>query len=132
VLTIAGFTAVAAAVIAALLHARDLVDLGRRAGIRLGLVAPPPERLPEPVERLASDVQRIRADLVVLHPQTPVARRRGLLAAYDDVLVDACRALGLPDRISGVPEGVDRELARLEVEDSLVSAGLIPGRTPGR
>ena len=56
----------------------------------------------------------------------------GVLAAYDVVLVLACRALDVPDTLSGVPEGLEREVARLEVEERLVSVGLIPGRTPGR
>jgi len=132
VLYLAGVTAAMAAVIAVLLHVSDLWHAARRMGVRLGVVAPDPPMLPEPVERLARDVQRIRADLVSLDPHTPVARRLGLLAAYDDALVDACCALGIPDTLSGVPDGLDRELARLEVEDQLVSAGLIPGRTPGR
>ena len=62
----------------------------------------------------------------MLDPQTPVARRRGLLAAYDDALADACRALGLPDLLSDIPDGVERELARLEVEQELVEAGPHP------
>ena len=132
VLYIAMVIAAAAGPIAVVLYARDLARLGRRAGVRLGLVPPPPERLPPPVERLARDVRRIRHDLVVLDPHTPVARRRGLLAAYDDALGDACRAMGLGDRLGDLPEGVERELARLEAEDLLVAAGLIPGRTPGR
>ena len=132
VLFIAGVTATGAAVIAVILYASTLVRAGRRLGVRFGLLPPDEPTLPQPVERLASDVQRIRADLVVLDPHTPVARRRGLLAAYDEALADACRALGLPDLLSGVPNGVDREVVRLEVEQQLVEAGLIPGRTPGR
>ena len=84
------------------------------------------------MERLARDVQRIRADLAGLDPHTPVARRRGVVAAYDDALGDACRALGLPDQLVDLPEGLDREVVRLEVEEQLVSAGLIGARTRGR
>ena len=129
---IAVVTALGAAVVAVVLHGPTLVRTGRRLGLRLGILAPDEPVLPQPVEQVARDVRRIRADLVVLDPQTPVARRRGLLAAYDDALADACRALGLPDLLGDVPDGVDRELARLEVEQGLVEAGLIPGRTPGR
>lgn len=132
ILQVAAVTAGGAAVIAVVLYAPAVVRTGRRLGIRLGVLAPDEPVLPQPVERVARDVRRIRADLVVLDPQTPVARRRGLLAAYDDALADACRALGLPDLLSDIPDGVERELARLEVEQELVEAGLIPGRTPGR
>ncbi len=131
-LSIAGMTAAAAAVIAVVLHLPALVRGSRRLARRLGLVEPEQPSLPEPVERLARDVRRIRTDLTALDPQAPVARRRGLLAAYDGALADACRALDLPDLLSGVPEGVDREVARLAVEERLVAAGLIPARTPGR
>ena len=131
-LFIAGVTAAGAAVVAVALYASELVRADRRLGVRLGLLAPEAPALPEPVERVARDVQRIRADLGTLDPQTPVARRRGMIAAYDDALGDACRALGIPDTLAGVRDGMDREVARLEVEQQLVEAELIPGRTPGR
>ncbi|MGH3345949.1 MAG: hypothetical protein ACRDO4_03120 [Nocardioides sp.] len=130
-LYLGGITAVTAAVIAVVLYGSDLARLARTVGRRLGVIAPDPPSLPEPVERLARDVQRIRADLATMDPHTPVARRRGVLAAYDDALADACRALGIPDTLSGVADGVDREVARLEVEERLIRAGLIPDRTPG-
>ena len=125
-------TAVAAVVIGTVLHGPALARAARRTGVRLGLVAPDPPVLPPAVERLSRDVQRIRADLATLDPHTPVARRRGLVAAYDDALADACRALGIADVLGGLPDGLDREVARLEVEEQLVVAGLIPARTPGR
>jgi hypothetical protein len=84
------------------------------------------------VERLARDLHRIRTDLSALDPHTPVARRRGLVAAYDDALADACRAMGIADLLRDLPDGMDREVARLEVEEQLVDAGLIRARTPGR
>jgi hypothetical protein len=132
VISLAEITAIGAGVVGSVLYGPALLRTARRAGVRLGLVAPDPPVLPPPVERLARDVQRIRSDLAVLDPHTPVARRRGVVAAYDDALRDACRALGLPDQLVDVPEGVDREVVRLEVEEQLVSAGLIGARTRGR
>ncbi|WP_432477497.1 hypothetical protein [Nocardioides sp. GXQ0305] len=132
VVYLAGVTAVAAVVIAVFLYAPAGVRAVQRLGVRRGLIAPDPPVLPPRVERLARDLQRIRADLAGLDPHTPVARRRGVLAAYDDTLADACRAMGLVDPLADVPEGMDREVARLEVEELLVAAGLIPARTPGR
>ena len=131
-LYLAVVTAVAATVIAMVLYAPAVVRAVRRLGVREGLVAPDPPFLPPPVERLARDLQRIRTDLSALDPHTPVARRRGLVAAYDDALADACRAMGIADVLRGVPDGMDREAARLEVEEQLVAAGLIRARTPGR
>ena len=130
---IAVVTAVGAAVVAMVLYAPAVVRTGRRLGIRLGVLAPDEPVLPQPVERVARDVRRIRADLVVLDPQTPVARRRGLLAGVRRRA--GRRLLGhwdCPTCCSDIPDGVERELARLEVEQELVEAGLIPGRTPGR
>ena len=132
VVSLAAITAIGAGVVGSALYGPALLRTARRAAVRLGLVAPDPPMLPPAVERLARDVQRIRSDLATLDPHTPVARRRGVVAAYDDALVDACRALGLPDLLHDVPDGLDREVVRLEVEEQLVAAGLIGARTPGR
>lgn len=91
-----------------------------------------PRPVGPPVERLARDVERIRRDVAGLDPACPQARRIGILAAYDDVLVDACRALDLPQTLPEEPAGLGREVERLRIEDSLVTLGLIPARTPGR
>lgn len=77
-----------------------------------------------PIERIAADARRIGVALRHSPPGTPVARRRGWLEAYDDVLVDACRALDLDERLSGLPQGDERELERVRVERMLVRAGL--------
>ena len=53
-----------------------------------------------------------------------MARRRGTTAAYEDLLVQAARALGVPDTLSGVPEGTDREAERMRLEHLLREAGL--------
>ena len=57
---------------------------------------------------------------------TSMARRTGTLAAYDDVLLEACRAVDLPDTLSGLPEGTERDAERLRLEFLLDRAGLTP------
>lgn len=108
-----------------------LADWGiyRRRALRIGralhLAAPPPPRPSgPPIERIAADAQRIRAQLQHMPPGTPVARLRGWQAAYDDVLVAACRALDLEERLEVLPVGVQHDLERERVERMLVAAGL--------
>ena len=54
-----------------------------------------------------------------------MAKRRGAAAAYDDLLVQAAQALGVPDTLSTVPEGTDHEAERLRLEHVLREAGLV-------
>ena len=54
----------------------------------------------------------------------PVARLRGWVRAYDDVLVAACQALGEEERIYALPEGPQRSLERERIERVLSRAGL--------
>jgi hypothetical protein len=98
-----------------------------RVGRRLGVLPPaPPMPGGRPVERIAADVERIRRSIRSAPPGTPVARRRGWLQAYDDVLVDACRALDVEQALETLPPGTRRELERERVERVLVRAGLVP------
>ena len=53
-----------------------------------------------------------------------MAKYRGAVAAYDDALVDACRALELTTELSALPDGVERESERLRVEYELERAGI--------
>lgn len=84
--------------------------------------APEPEGLP--VERLAADLRRVHCSLVKLPPEAPMVRRRAAGQAYDALLAQACRAVGVPHRLDTVPEGIERELERLRVEEALRTAGL--------
>ena len=54
-----------------------------------------------------------------------MARRRGTVAAYDDLLAQAARALGVPDLLTELPEGTDRDAERLRLEHLLRDAGLV-------
>ena len=90
------------------------------AGEALPLAGPPRR----PVESVAADLRRLAHELAVVPSGTPVARRRGLLAAYDDVLVEAAELLQVPHQLTTVPES-GREMERLRLLASLEAAGLV-------
>jgi hypothetical protein len=106
----------------------------RRAALRLARllhVVPPAPQPPlttqPPLEKVAADLRRIRHDLVTCPPDLPVARRRGVLQAYDDALADACAALEVPDTLHELPLGPERDAERLRVEYLLEQKGLALG-----
>ncbi|MFD4191313.1 MULTISPECIES: hypothetical protein [Amycolatopsis] len=78
-----------------------------------------------PIERLAADLRRVHRCLTDLAPDAPMLRRRATHQAYDALLVQACAALGLPHWLDELPEGVERDIERLRVEESLRRAGLV-------
>lgn len=101
-------------------------DRALRVGEALHLVEPPPTPPSgPPIERLAADARRIRAQIRHAPPGIPVARMRGWVAAYDDVLVAACQALGVEERLGAFPEGPERDLERERVERMLVATGFL-------
>lgn len=100
-------------------------DRAVRAGRALHLTRPAPPAPPgPPIQQIAADLRRIRAQIDDAQPGVPVARRRGWLAAYDDVLVQACRALALQEHLRTLPEGGERALERERVERVLRAAGV--------
>ena len=97
----------------------------RRARDRAAGGQPPPPPAPHrPVEQVAADLRRLAHQLAVVPSGTPVARRRGLLAAYDDVLVEAAELLQVPHELATVPAEA-RELERLRLLAALEDAGLV-------
>jgi hypothetical protein len=77
-----------------------------------------------PIEQVAADLRRLGAQLARVPAGAPMARRRGLQAAYDDVLVEAARLLEVPHALDGVPPGRARDVERLRLQTALAEAGL--------
>jgi hypothetical protein len=125
VLYITEVTMVGAAVLWCVLSARRLGGLVVAVGRRLRLL--PPE-VPAPsgmrIERIAADLRRIRP--LAMHPAsgTPMVRRRAIVAAYDDALLDACHALGVPTELDRITDALERESERLRTEHELAEAGV--------
>jgi hypothetical protein len=77
-----------------------------------------------PIERLAADLRRVHRALADFPPGTPNVRRVATREAYDALLVQACAAVDVPHRLDSVPEGMDRDLERLRVEEALRVQGV--------
>lgn len=77
-----------------------------------------------PIEQLAADLRRVHRVLALVRPGTPYARRAGVRQAYDVLLAQACAAVGVVHRLDDLPEGVDRDIERLRVEEALRQEGL--------
>jgi hypothetical protein len=106
-------------------HAADILELGIRCAERLGLVKPPPPPVcGMPIERIAADLRRIRPQARMSAMGTPMARRRAIVAAYDEALMDACRALDVPTELDRMTDALERESERLRTEHELEQAGV--------
>lgn len=77
-----------------------------------------------PLERVAADLRRLGRAVDLVPAGAPMARRRGLHAAYDDVLLEAAGMLGVPTSLATCPEGRAREVERLRLAAELRRAGL--------
>ncbi|WP_109505356.1 hypothetical protein [Nocardioides speluncae] len=98
-----------------------LIVLGRRLGV---LPEPPPRPLVPPIEDLVRDLRRLRVAHNQHTPGESMVRRRAATAAYDDALGQALTALGLPDALSALAPGTERDAERLRVEWLLEQEGL--------
>ncbi|MBC3190107.1 hypothetical protein H7X46_03400 [Pseudonocardia sp. C8] len=95
---------------------------------------PPPTG--PPLERLVADLRRLHHLVLAAHPPAPPTtrvRRLAVLAAYDDVLLATCRAVGIDDpplrawvEDGGTAGALDagRDLARLRTEAELETTGV--------
>ena len=102
-----------------------LGEAGRWVGRRLHVVpTPPPAAANMPIERIAADLRRIRPQALRPATGTPYSRRQAIVAAYDDALVDACRALGVSTELDRITDGLERESERLRAEHELEKAGV--------
>ncbi|HVD29947.1 MAG TPA: hypothetical protein VNC79_15810, partial [Mycobacteriales bacterium] len=85
-------------------------------------------RHPEPVRRplqvVAADVRRLGSQIALVPAGAPMARRRALAAAYDDVLIEAALLLDVPTDLRTTPVGTARDAARLRLLADLQWAGL--------
>ncbi|MDP5184628.1 hypothetical protein QOZ88_18480 [Blastococcus sp. BMG 814] len=82
--------------------------------------APPGRSL----EVVAAHLRRLARQVALVPAGMPMARRRALLAAYDDVLTEAAGMLGVTSALAELPEGRPREVERLRLAAELRAAGL--------
>lgn len=123
-------TALAVTVVGGVLYGPQIASLAVRIARFLRLAPPAlPTREGPPLERIATDLRRLRPEARRPCQGTAYAKRRGVLAAYDDLLLDACRALEVRTSLASLPEGLEREAERLRLESELERAGL-PMATP--
>lgn len=83
-----------------------------------------PEPRRRPLQVVAADVRRLARQLALVPAGAPMARRRALAAAFDDVLVEAALLLDVPHELSSLPPGSARDLERLRLRAALQAAGL--------
>ena len=96
--------------------------LAERSARRRARTAAPLDR--RPLQAVAADVRRLRRRLALVPAGAPMARRRGLQAACDDVLVEAARMLGVPHTLPDEPPGRARDAERVRLLAALEAAGL--------
>jgi hypothetical protein len=83
-----------------------------------------PEPLRRPLEFVAADVRRLGRQIALVPAGAPMARRRALAAAYDDVLIEAALLLDVPHDLPASPAGPTRDAERLRLLAALEGAGL--------
>lgn len=122
-------TAFLAIVLGGVFYSREIAATGLWVGRRLHLVAPPaPTRMGRPLERIVRDLRRLQPEARRHRQGVTLAKHRGVMAAYDDLLLEACRAVEVPTSLDSWPEGLERESERLRIEYELERAG-VPIRT---
>ena len=122
---VVGISLVPVGIMGVALHARDIAEHAAALSRRLHLfppVAEPPKG--PPLQKLAADLRRLRPEARSPRPGVPMARQKGIVAAYDGVLVSTARALDVPTTLAELPDGIDREAERLRLEHTLETAGL--------
>ena len=83
-----------------------------------------PRPIGRPIELIASDARRLSNSFRRVPDDASFARFEGRRRAYDSVLVEACRAVGVEHRLQALPPGPDRDRERYRVELVLQHAGL--------
>ncbi len=77
-----------------------------------------------PLQVVAADVRRLRRQLTLVPAGAPMARRRALQAAFDDVLTEAAGMLAVPHTLATELPGRARDVERLRLIAALEAAGL--------
>jgi hypothetical protein len=121
VLAFLGLVALTAVPAVAMLRA-DRRSAGR-PGHRARPTPPSPGR--RPLQQVAADVRRLSRSTALVPAGTPMARLRGLWAAYDDVLAEAADQLEVPHALATAAEGRTRDVERLRLLTALERAGLV-------
>ena len=83
-----------------------------------------PRPLGRPIELIASDARRLSSSFRRVPEYASFARFEGRRRAYDDVLVEACRAVGVEHRLRVLRPGPELDRERYRVELVLRHAGL--------
>lgn len=120
-------TAGLAGSVGAILYAAEIRRALRHARERIS--PPPPQPEGQPLAELVADLRRLHCAYRHHPAGQPMQRRRGIEQAYDDVLLDTARALGLPDTLSDLPPGTERDAERMRVEYLIEEQG-VPLRLP--
>lgn len=106
-------------------HVADILERGDRVARFLKIVkSPAPAPAGMPIERIAADLRRIRPQALTPAAGMPMARRKAIAAAYDEALLDACRALDVPTELDRMTDALERESERLRTEAELARAGV--------
>ena len=77
-----------------------------------------------PLQVVAADVRRLGKQIALVPAGAPMARRRALTAAYEDVLVEAAVLLDVQTDLPTTPVGPQRDAARARLLAALEEAGL--------
>lgn len=78
-----------------------------------------------PIERVAADLRRLDRTLQQIPSGASMVRRRATQQAYDDLLREACRALGVADDLDAVGDGLAKEFERIRLQHVLARSGLV-------
>ena len=105
------------------LYQREIRSLLRRSARRWLPHRRPPEPVGRPIERIAADARRLGPRFRHPPPGVSFARFEGTRRAYDDVLAEGCRALGLEHLFTVLPPGSERDAERTRVERVLHAYG---------
>jgi hypothetical protein len=125
-LRVLGCTAFASILIGGVFYSREISARSVRVGRRLHLVPPPPPTpMGLPLERIVRDLRRLQPEARRPRQGTTHAKHQGVVAAYDDLLLEACRAVEVATSLASLPEGLEREAERLRIEFELERAGIL-------